>query len=143
MPVILPWTFLMFKGGVRNFQTKLNMAAYLGLFFLGVFFPIYYFFELLEEREKKLIEERNVTQKEYDKNNPTLVYKQDMWLAHDPADKRPLPKERYKITEIQFKTGKGPKVREVTFTRLVTFEIIEQWYLCQANFLYPCLALLY
>ena len=124
MPIILPWTFLMLKGGVRDFQTKINVAAYLGLFFLGIFFPIYYFFELLEEREKILIEERNAVRKEYYKHNPKLIYKQDMWLAHDPSSNRPRPKERYKIIEIQFKTGKGPKEKDITFARLVNFEVI-------------------
>lgn len=51
----LPWTFLMLKAGVRNFGTKANAAAYVLLFFVGVFFPIYYFFELLQERERELL----------------------------------------------------------------------------------------
>ena len=59
MPIILPWTFMMLEGGIRNFQAKINVASYLVLYFLGIFFPIYYFFELLQERESKLIKERN------------------------------------------------------------------------------------
>ena len=55
MPLILPWTFLMLEGGIRNFSSKINVASYLVLYFIGLVFPIYYFFELLEEREKKLI----------------------------------------------------------------------------------------
>ena len=47
MPIILPWTFMMLEGGIRNFQAKINVASYLVLYFLGIFFPIYYFFELL------------------------------------------------------------------------------------------------
>ena len=50
MPIILPWTFMMLEGGIKNFQAKINVASYLVLYFLGIFFPIYYFFELLEER---------------------------------------------------------------------------------------------
>ena len=50
MPLTLPWTFMMLDSGVRNFKTKLNAACYLILYFVGVFFPIYYFFDLLQER---------------------------------------------------------------------------------------------
>jgi hypothetical protein len=34
------------------------------------------------------------------------------------------------------------KAKGFTFRRLATGDILEQWHLCQANFLYPCLALL-
>ena len=64
MPLILPWTYLMLEGGLRNFRTKINVAAYLVLYFLGVVFPIYYFFELLSEREIMLIKERKEEQKQ-------------------------------------------------------------------------------
>ena len=44
MPLTLPWTFVMLQNGVRNFGTKINAATYLILYFLGLVFPIYYFF---------------------------------------------------------------------------------------------------
>ena len=50
MPLVLPWTFIMLDACVRNFRTKLNAACYILLYFLGLFYPIYYFFELLQER---------------------------------------------------------------------------------------------
>ena len=56
IPLTLPWTFMMLQNGVRSFGTKINAACYLVLYFTGIFFPIYYFFELLQEREKILIE---------------------------------------------------------------------------------------
>ena len=31
--------------------------------------------------------------------------------------------------------------QKITFSRLINFEIVEQWHLCQANFIYPCLVL--
>lgn len=30
----------------------------------------------------------------------------------------------------------------ITFRDLITFEILEHWYLCQANFIFPCLVLI-
>jgi hypothetical protein len=58
IPLTLPWSFFMMDLGVRNFKTKLNAACYLVLYFVGLFFPIYYFFDLLQDREKKLISDR-------------------------------------------------------------------------------------
>ena len=43
-PLILPWTFVMFELGVRNFRTKINAVGNILFFFMGVVFPIYYFF---------------------------------------------------------------------------------------------------
>ena len=50
--------------GVKNYRTKLNTACYLVLYFVGLFFPIYYFFDLLQEREQILINERKEKEKE-------------------------------------------------------------------------------
>ena len=50
IPLTLPWTYVMLETGIRNFKTKLNAGCYIILYFLGVFFPIYYFFDLLRER---------------------------------------------------------------------------------------------
>ena len=50
IPVTIPWTFFMMETGVRNFSTKLNAVCYLLLYFVGLFFPIYYLFDLLQER---------------------------------------------------------------------------------------------
>ena len=47
LPLTLPWTFVMLESGVKNFNTKLNAVCYLILYFLCLFFPIFYFFELL------------------------------------------------------------------------------------------------
>ena len=49
-PLTLPWTFVMMETGIRNFNTKLNAICYIYLYFIGIFFPIYYFFDLLYER---------------------------------------------------------------------------------------------
>jgi hypothetical protein len=51
IPLTLPWTFVMMDTGLRNFKTKINAICYILLFFVGLFFPIYYFFHLLQERE--------------------------------------------------------------------------------------------
>ena len=48
LPFTLPWTFVMINVGFKNFNTKLNAACYILLFFLCLFFPIYFFFELLQ-----------------------------------------------------------------------------------------------
>ena len=58
IPIVLPWTFVMMEAGVRNFKTKLSVASNILLFFIVLVFPIYYFFELLTNREKELIRER-------------------------------------------------------------------------------------
>ena len=50
-PLILPWTFLLLDAGVRDFRTKINAVGNILIFFIGVIFPIYYFFDLLGERE--------------------------------------------------------------------------------------------
>ena len=47
IPFTLPWTFEMLNNGVRNVGTKLNTALYFFVFFVALFFPIYYFFQLL------------------------------------------------------------------------------------------------
>ena len=52
MPLTLPWTFFMLKSGVRNFKDKINAACYIVLYFMAVFFPIFYLFELMQEKEK-------------------------------------------------------------------------------------------
>ena len=49
----------MLDAGVKNFRTKLNSALFIYLFFLGIFYPIVYLFELLAEREGQLIEARD------------------------------------------------------------------------------------
>lgn len=58
LPLTLPWTFFLLESGVRNFGTKMNSACYIILYFVGLVFPIYYFFDLLQDREQALIEER-------------------------------------------------------------------------------------
>lgn len=63
-PFMLPWTFFMLDSGVRNFRSKINTAGYMVIFFIGFVFPIYYFFDLLQEREDKLIQERNKRKKD-------------------------------------------------------------------------------
>lgn len=67
IPLTLPWTFMMIKNGVRDFGTKLNAACYLVLYFTGIFFPIYYFFELLQQKENDLIAERREAAEESEK----------------------------------------------------------------------------
>ena len=47
MPLTLPWTFMMLENGIKNVRTKLNAACYLLIYYLGLLFPIYYFFEML------------------------------------------------------------------------------------------------
>ena len=64
IPLILPWSFVLMEIGVKNYRTKLNTACYLVLYFVGLFFPIYYFFDLLQEREQILINERKEKEKE-------------------------------------------------------------------------------
>ena len=59
MPLTLPWTFIIMQTGVRNIGTKINAVCYIILYFLGLFFPIYYLFELLQERESELIKAKN------------------------------------------------------------------------------------
>ena len=49
-PLILPWTFILLDAGVRNFKTKINTAGNFLIFFMGFVFPIYYLFELLQDR---------------------------------------------------------------------------------------------
>ena len=58
-PLVLPWTFVMLEAGVRNFQTKLSCVCNILIFFMALVFPVYYFFELLAEKEKELIDERD------------------------------------------------------------------------------------
>ena len=83
-PLTLHWTFFMMNTGLRNFRTKLNMVAYLIIFFLGVFFPIYYFFELLGEREQLLINERierkrQLKKKIKNKEKERVSERKDLW----------------------------------------------------------------
>ena len=63
-PLILPWTFLMVDVGVRDFKNKLNVVGNFVIFFFGLIFPIYYFFDLLQERESLLISDRNKERRE-------------------------------------------------------------------------------
>ena len=44
IPFTLPWTYVMLESGVRNFKTKISGACSIFSFFIGVVFPIYYFF---------------------------------------------------------------------------------------------------
>ena len=41
---------------MKDFSSKMNAACYLIIYFMGLFYPIYYFFELLAEEEGKLID---------------------------------------------------------------------------------------
>ena len=89
MPLTLPWTFLMLRNGLRSFGSKVNAASYLLLYFLGLLFPIYYFFELLQEREKRLIQERDGMRRrggKGKKNNFQMKYKVDMWKVKDGGE---------------------------------------------------------
>ena len=43
-PLIIPWAFVMLESGVRDFRTKLASAGNIIIFFIGIVFPIYYFF---------------------------------------------------------------------------------------------------
>ena len=74
MPLTLLWSFIVLQAGVRNFNTKLNAVCYIFLFFLGLFFPIYYFFELLQQREAELIHERDRRRRERQKKNVAITY---------------------------------------------------------------------
>lgn len=50
----LPWSFLMLEGGVCDFGTKVNFGVFSLLYFVALFFPIYYFFELIKQRSAEL-----------------------------------------------------------------------------------------
>ena len=43
-PLIIPWAFVMLESGVRDFKTKFASAGNIIIFFIGIVFPIYYFF---------------------------------------------------------------------------------------------------
>lgn len=43
-PLIIPWAFVMLESGVRDFKTKMASAGNIVIFFIGIVFPIYYFF---------------------------------------------------------------------------------------------------
>ena len=49
-PLIIPWALVMLESGVRDFKTKVASAGNIVIFFIGIVFPIYYFFELLAAR---------------------------------------------------------------------------------------------
>jgi len=86
MPLTLPWTFFMLNSGVRNFNTKMNSVLYFAIYFFGLLFPVYYFFELLLERKKKIVEERDgkVEKIRVKKNNNfQMTYQVDMWKMKD------------------------------------------------------------
>ena len=55
---------MMIDTGVRDFKNKFNIVGNFVIFFFGLVFPIYYFFELLQERENLLINERNKNKRE-------------------------------------------------------------------------------
>jgi hypothetical protein len=57
-PLVLPWTFVMLDCGVRDFKNKLNAVGNFLFFFMGLVFPIYYLFELLQDKENELIKAR-------------------------------------------------------------------------------------
>lgn len=42
-PLILPWSFILLKGGIRNTLTKLNQAAYSLFFFITALIPFFYY----------------------------------------------------------------------------------------------------
>ena len=64
LPLTLPWTFMMLQSGVRNGQGKMNQLGYIMIYFVALVFPIYYFFDLLRDREGELIKERDDKLKE-------------------------------------------------------------------------------
>jgi len=70
----------MLENGVRNFKTKMNSLLYFVLYFFGLLFPVYYFLELLLDRKKKLLEERDrkVDKSRTKTNNFKMTYKIDM-----------------------------------------------------------------
>ena len=47
IPLTLPWPFIMIKGGVIDFKSKLNWVIFSVFFFMSLFVPIYYLFELV------------------------------------------------------------------------------------------------
>ena len=55
-------------------------------------------------------------------------------------------KEKKKPQEVikdrSTKQKREERYERLTFSKLISFEIVEQWHICQANFIYPCLVLL-
>lgn len=49
--IVLPWAFVVIKGGVRNIKTKLNLIFYIVLFLLSVLIPFYYFLEMIFDKK--------------------------------------------------------------------------------------------
>lgn len=45
----------MLEAGVRNVKTKFSMTCHILIFFMSLVFPIYYLFEMLQDREEFLI----------------------------------------------------------------------------------------
>ena len=45
----------MLEAGVRNVQTKFSATCNIIIFFMTLVFPIYYLFEMLQERESLLL----------------------------------------------------------------------------------------
>ena len=84
LPLTLPWTFIMCKKGVYNFGTKMNTVCYFMIYFFGLLFPILYFFQLLQDREAKLIREREkryqkLREELEEKRKCKIVFKKDMF----------------------------------------------------------------
>lgn len=50
IPITLPWTFMMFSGGVKNFRSKMGYLIYVLLYFVALTFPIYYLFDLVQAK---------------------------------------------------------------------------------------------
>jgi len=54
VPLVLPWSFIIATSNTKDYKAKQSGIVYLFIFFMALFFPIYYIFDLLQERHKKL-----------------------------------------------------------------------------------------
>jgi hypothetical protein len=56
--LVLPWSFIMLQSGSRDSFSKINAISFTLVFFVVLVFPIYYFFQLVLEKKRQLIQRR-------------------------------------------------------------------------------------
>lgn len=58
LPLTLPWIFILLRGGIRNYGTKLNSGCFALIHFFVFVFPLLYLLSLLQERRNLLAYEQ-------------------------------------------------------------------------------------
>ena len=124
---------MLLQVGVYDFGSKLNVGLFLATLFVAIHFPIIYFFLLAVEQRERILDQRRERRERLEaEGRPEMVKERKEY---------PIFRDNKNIKLVLMEDKPKPE-RPIQFEDMVTADVVYEWLICLANFLYPFLVLL-